>query len=151
VAGRYDGVLLGGAAGRTQVGGLPDPYPEAQHRCLNALTDGVDHPGAVLVRDLRRTDGEAFPRPATRLPISRVDAGAVYPDPHFTRSGVGHRTFDQREDFRATGHGILDRTHPPTVSSAAVASTSPNEFGCHLKYSPASGDTSVRPSFHVGN
>ena len=61
MAGRHDGVLLCGAAGGTEVGRLPDPHPEPQQRCLNALTDGVDHAGTVLVRNLRRADGDPLP------------------------------------------------------------------------------------------
>ena len=62
VAGRHDRVLLRGAAGGTQVRRLPDPDPQTQQRRLDALSDGVDDTGAVLVRDLRRVDGGARPR-----------------------------------------------------------------------------------------
>ena len=57
MAGRQDGVLLCGAAGGTAVGRLPDPHAETQQRRIDALTDGVDHPGTILVRNLRRVDG----------------------------------------------------------------------------------------------
>ena len=115
VAGGHDGVLLGGAAGRAQVGRLPDPHPETEQRRLDALADGVDDPGAVLVRDLRRVDGGTRPGAATRLPVGRVDAGAVDPDPHLARPGIGHRPLDQRQDVGVTGHGVLDRTHALTL------------------------------------
>ena len=114
VAGRHDGVLLRGAAGGTQVGRLPDPDPQAQQRRLDALPDGVDHPGAVLVRHLRRVRRR---RPA---PLPRRDFQSVGLTPERwirTRtspgpgSGTGRST--RRQDVRVTGHGVLDRAHAP--------------------------------------
>ena len=48
---------------------------------------------------------------ATRLPVGRVDPGAVDPHPHLARSGLGHRPLDQGQDVRVTGQGVLDRAH----------------------------------------
>ena len=56
------------------MGRLPDPHAETQQRRINALTDGVDHPGTILVRNLRRVDSGPRLVAATRLPVSRVDA-----------------------------------------------------------------------------
>ena len=50
---------------------------------------------------------------ATGLPVGRVDAGAVDPDPHLPRPGIGHRPLDQAQDVWVTGDGVLDRAHAP--------------------------------------
>ena len=117
VPGRHDGVLLRGAAGGTQVGRLPDPDPQAQQRRLDALPDGVDHPGAVLVRHLRRVDGDAGLAAASRLPVGRVDArsGGSAPAPR----PVPARAPAARPGVRTSGSPVTEysiaRT-APTVS-----------------------------------
>ena len=123
VAGRHDGVLLRGAAGGTQVRRLPDPDPQTQQRRLDALPDRVDHPGAVLVRHLRRVDGGARLAAATRLPVGRVDPGAVDPDPHLPGPGIGHRPLDQASGrrghrSRSTRSRACSRRYPPQVAPA---------------------------------
>ncbi len=116
VPGRHDGVLLGRAAGRTLVRRLPDPHPEALQRRLDALTDRVDHAGPVLIGDLRRINRRTRLATSTRLPIGRVDAGAMDPDPHLSRSGLRHRPVDELQNLRVPGHRVLDRTHAPDAT-----------------------------------
>ena len=111
MAGRHDGVLLCGPAGGTEVGCLPDPDPQIQQRRLDALADGIDHTGAVLVRNLWRVHSRTGLAATTRLPVGRVDAGAVDPHSHLTRTGIGQRPIDEGQDVGVAGHGVLDRTH----------------------------------------
>ena len=85
LSGRHDGVLLRGAV-RAAVGGLPDPHPQALQRLLDAGSDRVDHPGAVLVGHLRGLDRRPGPAAASALPVGGVHPGAHDPDPDLARA-----------------------------------------------------------------
>jgi hypothetical protein len=118
LTGRHDGELLRGATGGTQVRRLPHPGPQAQQRHVDALTDGVDDSGAVLVRNLGRLHRSALGTASTRLPVGGVDARAVDPHPNLAGPRIRDRPIDQGQDVGVTGHGVLDRTHSSTLSSA---------------------------------
>src|SRR5664279_5386889 len=111
---RDDRVLLGGAFWAL-VGGLPHPHPLTDERCPDARPSRVHHAGAVLVRRLRRNDRRSGSAAAARLPVGRIDPGAVDAHAHLTGSRLTHRLVDQPQDIRVTGPVIDDGSHESTV------------------------------------
>ena len=107
---RHEGVLLR----RTfdpLVRRLPDPDPKPEQGLLHPGTDGVDDAGTVLVRHLGRVDRDSRPGGAPGLPVGGVDPGAVEPDPHLPRAGLGQRPIDERQDVGIPGLGVDDGAH----------------------------------------
>ena len=51
------------------------------------------------------------------LPVGRVHAGYVDPDPDLARPGFGHRPVDQGQDLWSTGHGVDDRSHDSIIAA----------------------------------
>ncbi len=110
---REDGVLLSGAALGTQVRGLPHPHAATDQGGVHPGADRIDVTRTVLVGHLGRVDGYAGSGTTTGLPVGRVHPGAMEPDPHLPRPGLGDRCLHQGQDVGVTGEGVLDCAHAP--------------------------------------
>ena len=98
-------------------GRLPQPHTLADAGPIDALADGVDHSGAVLVRHLLR---EADPL-AAGFPVGRVDPRHAHGDPHLAGSGLGHRPVDEVQDRGVAGCGVDDCAHNGSLRTTAYA------------------------------
>ena len=89
------------------VGSLPEPHPLTDQRLVDARTDRLDNPGAIVMRDLpagrRRT--------TAGLPVGRVHPGQGHPDQHLTRIRLRDRPLDQFQHVNIAGTSIDDRLH----------------------------------------
>ena len=108
--GRDDGVL-GRRPEGALVGGLPDPHPLTDEDRVDALADGVDRAGAVLVRGL---PARARVGVGAGLPVGRVHAGERDADAHLAGAGLRDRPVDQLQDVGAAGAVVGDGSHAVT-------------------------------------
>ena len=90
---------------------LPDPHPLADARRVHTVADGVDDSGTVLVRHPLVERAGGLGAAEAGLPIGRVDARDV--DPHAYLTRPRHRVLPahQRQDLRAAGDRVDDRSH----------------------------------------
>jgi hypothetical protein len=137
--GRDDGEL-GGRPEGALIGRLPDPHPFTDEHRVDALADGVDRAGAVLVGDLAvrpRIGG------APRLPVGRVHPGERDTHADLAVAGLGNRAVDQLEDVGTAGLAVGDGSHDgllPAPGRATQARASP----CSDPYEATKMPTSVR-------
>ncbi len=89
--------------------GLPDPHPLSDPLRVDLRTDGIDHPGAVLVGHL--LVHALRQRPSAATPVGGVDARDVHTNPYLAGAGHGHRTLDELEDLGAAGSRPNDGLH----------------------------------------
>ena len=89
-----DGVFLRSAGG-TFMGGEEDPHPVPHPEAGNALADGVDNSGSVLVGHhlIKRDTGAC-----TGFPVGGIHPGDGDADPHFTGSGLRDAALGQGQD-----------------------------------------------------
>ena len=78
---------------------LPEPNSLADALPGNSFPDGIDSPGAVLIRyELGKRKPCGCPAaPATRLPIGRVDARDPYPHADFAQARTRHGALDEAQ------------------------------------------------------
>src|SRR6516164_6814157 len=108
---RHAGQLRGGAkrpVGLRAVGPHPLPDPAAVH----SVADGVDHAGAVAVRDdPRKAHRSSLPAGAL-LGVAGIEAGEADSNPDLTRAGLGIRQLSHLQDIcRRTLPVIPGRQH----------------------------------------
>ena len=71
---------------------------------------------------------------ATGLPVGRVHPGAMEPDPHLPRPGLGDRCLHQGQDVGIAGQGVLDCAHAPHRTTwAGIAVWSPPQQNGRLR------------------
>ena len=68
--------------------GEPDPHPLPDSALIHARADSVDHPSAIMVRNLEAVDG-ARSGPGTGLVVRRIDRRDVHLDPDLPGSRLG--------------------------------------------------------------
>ena len=105
-------------------GRFPEPHPPADPGRVDALTDGIDGAGPVLVRDDLRVHELARRAAASRLPVSRIHARHRHAYAHLPGSRLGHWAIDQTHHVGLTGLRIHHCSHAAASSSDTRASTS---------------------------
>src|SRR5580700_3606764 len=94
----HDGPLRGGPP-RPAGGSHPDPYALSDAAFVDALADGVDDTGAIVMRDLEAVDRPRG-RAAPRLPVGGIDPGQRHPHLNLARSRRGLRYIHDPEHLR---------------------------------------------------
>ena len=82
---------------------LPEPNSLADALPRGSFPDGIDSPGAVLIRDElgKRTRVPGAP-PLARLPIGRVDARDLHSHADFARAWTRHGALNEAEHLWPT-------------------------------------------------
>src|SRR5581483_4535436 len=107
----------------------PQPDPLADPCGIHPGADRLDHPGAVLVRDLEAVYG---PRDGTGpgLVIGRVDAGGVHPDQNLARTRLGPVHLLDLQDLGRLARAPVQRcSHGCSVASPPDGVRGPGAAG----------------------
>lgn len=104
-----DDHTLSGCPSRPLPGGVVDPHGLSDARILDIRPDRVDHPRAVLARNLRRERHNTPEEPSPSPPVRRIDRGERQRHPHLPAPRHGLGQIAEFQDLTGRTHAVIDR------------------------------------------